>query len=202
MKISLRTIISIILISTIMMSTSSRTMEEVQKYESGAVLELASGGEMRVVDLGDEIVNEECDFILSEIITLDMDQREMAYAIYQWVEKNIRYSGNTIKGDALRGAKLTFAKRTGDCYSFCSALWALLNRIGIDTIDVTGEDDYHFWVISKIDGEWYYLDATTGWGSERFMLTEKELEDFIYLYNKGRDSLTYEWDKSKYPKTP
>ena len=56
--------------------------------------------------------------------------------------------------------------------------------------------------MGRIDGDWYYLDATTGWGGERFMLTEKELSEYSYK-NPGYDNpLTYRWNKEKCPATP
>lgn len=170
--------------------------------DEGDGLKLQKGGRVPVTDLGDEEVNALCDEVLVEILEDNMTQEEMAYTIYKWVEENIRYSGNTTKGNTLRGAKLSLSKRTGDCYAFCSSLWALLSRAGIESQEVAGDGNYHFWVISNIDGSWYYLDATSGWGGERFMLTCKELEDYSYKNPHYNDPLTYEWDKSKYPETP
>ena len=165
-------------------------------------LKLDSGGYLEVTDLEDEEANELCDEVLREIIDKDMSQEEMARAIYDWVVDNIRYSGNTTKGNTVRGAKLALSKRTGDCYAFCSSLWALLSRAGIESQEVAGNRNYHFWVISNIEGNWYYLDATSGWGGERFMLTQKELEEYSYKNPKYDNPLTYRWDATKCPETP
>ncbi len=168
----------------------------------GEKIKLSDGGKLAVADTGSEEVNELCDQVLVEIIKKDMDERERAYAIYTWVEEEIRYSGVTMKGDFLRGAKVALAKRKGDCYAFCTALRALLMRAGFETEEVPGYQNYHFWVMVKVDGNWYHIDATTGWGGERFLLTTAELEAYSYQNPKYTNPLTYEWDKSKLPETP
>ena len=94
----------------------------------------------RYTDTGDEKLNNQCDRVLDSIISDSMSEREKAYAIYTWVENNIRYSGNTAENGWVSGAKTTLASGKGNCYGYYSTSAALLTRAGFDNLQVNEPD--------------------------------------------------------------
>lgn len=153
-------------------------------------------------DTGDDDLNELCDDILAEIVDDDMTEREKAYAIYTWVESNIRYQGSTDTSDIIAGAIRALSTYKGDCFAFCTSSMALLTRAGFDNVIAHEDDDSHFWNMVKVDGEWWHFDTTTGWGTERFLWTTDELLDYVYSNEKYGTSIWYDWDPANGPDTP
>ncbi len=149
-----------------------------------------------VVSTDDEELDVLCDEILTEIILPEMDDVAKAEAVYDWVNTNIRYSGTTALEDWRDGAKKVLQSRRGDCAAYCYSLEALLTRLGFENVEVHAYNDYHLWNMVKIADRWYHLDATQGWSGRRFLLTTKEMEDYV---DDRNPSLVYQWDESQYP---
>ena len=141
-----------------------------------------------------------CKKVLKTILKDGMTEEEKASAIYHWVEDNISYVHKPDFASWESGAYDTLTTYTGDCYAFYSALRALLEEAGIPCIEGTSIPKDHYWVIAYINGKWWHLDATPGWGGERFMLTTQELLDYEYYGNKKyKEGLKYEFDPADYP---
>lgn len=70
-------------------------------------------------------------------------------------EDDIPFSCHTIYG--------TLISNTAVCDGFTKALQITLDKVGIETIFVTGslENESHAWNLVKLDGEWYHLDLTS-----------------------------------------
>lgn len=152
-------------------------------------------------DTGNEELNALCDDILASLISDSMSEREKAYAIYTWVTSSIRYRGNFDMSDWRKGAITVLKKRRGNCFAFYSASRALLTRAGFENMEIKEEPDYHFWNLVKVDGYWYHFDTTRGWGTERFLWTDKQMRKYRLKLRRG-GYLRYKWDASKYPATP
>ena len=147
-----------------------------------------------------EQLDDLCDLILKTIIKDGMDDKEKAYAIYCWVEDSITYINKPDFRSWQEGAYDALSTYSGDCYAFYSSLRALLERAGFKCLEGVSISKDHYWVIACIDDKWWHLDATPGWGGERFMLTTGELLDYAYYGNKKyKEGLTYEFDPSVYP---
>lgn len=156
---------------------------------------------LTVYDTGNASLNQLCDGIVYSIANDSMSEREKARAVYDWVENNIRYSGTTPITDWITGGISTLNSRKGNCFGFYSVSASLLTRLGIENMEIHEEDDSHFWNLVKVDGAWYHFDTTKGWGTERFLWTDAQMD--AYEYDNGTYGvIRYNWDHSKYPATP
>jgi len=171
---------------TELQTTSDETEPYVEKIEST--------GNKKLDDLADSI--------LKNIIADGMNTREKAYAIYNYMVDNMRYSGVTKEGDWVSGAYTALSTNKGNCYGFYSGSRALLQRANIESVEVISIEKDHYWNLVNIDGSWYHFDTTSGWGGERFLLTDKELSEYNYYNTDIELNLTYNWDRNLYPKTP
>lgn len=157
---------------------------------------------LKLTDTGNSKLNSLCDNVLKSIVNNNMSDREKAYAVYSWVEKNIRYSGVSDMSNWKTGGVTALSTKKGNCYAYYSASRALLTRLGFETIEISEEDKSHYWNLVKVNGSWYHFDTTSGWGTQRFLWTDSQMSSYEY-YNKnlGRN-ISYDWDKTAYPATP
>ena len=134
------------------------------------------------------------DGILAGIIHEGMGQREKAVAIYNWVKGNLRYSGYSPVGDWVGGAYDGMRKHHGDCYTYFATSAELLNRAGMETIEVIrSSDNNHYWNLVKVDGSWYHFDpCPRRQGGDFCLLTDDEISK----------SGSHTFDHSLYPPTP
>lgn len=158
--------------------------------------------ESRYTDTGDATLNNQCDKVLDSILSDSMSEYEKARAIYTWVENHIRYSGNTAENGWVSGAKTTLSSGKGNCYGYYSVSAALLTRAGLENLQVNEPDYSHYWNLVKVDGNWYHWDTTAGWGGERFLLTDAQMDNYSYYNASVGETLVYTWDHSSVPNTP
>jgi transglutaminase-like putative cysteine protease len=103
--------------------------------------------------------------------------KEKAIAIYQWVQKSIRYVAfeNGLEGFRPRQAAEVCSKRYGDCKDMSSIITQMLKMAGIKAyytwigtrdLPYAYSDvalpivDNHMISVAEIDGQWYFLDGT------------------------------------------
>lgn len=141
-------------------------------------------------DTGNATLNSLCDNVLGSITNNSMDDYSRCYAIYQWTENNIRYTGGSSHADWVSGAITALSTRRGDCYAFYSAGRALLTRAGF-SCQQANIGDAHYWVKVLYNGQWLNWDATTGWGAERFLYTDDQLRAYRYYNAHYGGTLTY-----------
>lgn len=149
----------------------------------------------------EDSVNELCDEILGEITKSSMTNREIAYAVYQWIKQHIGYSGDSDKSDWMAEAYRGMTNRSGDCFTYFAVAQALLTRAGIDNMEVTrvGGRTRHYWNLVNCGDGWYHFDSCPNKDHrESFLLTDKEVEEYTRL----RGNNYYNFDKSLYPATP
>ena len=167
-------------------STSvSAVVNVVPKEESGNITE------QQVLDLAKKV--------LDRITNDSMTDREVAFAIYKWTNKNIGYVGTSDKSSWLKGAHQAFTKQSGDCYNYFAAAKAMYKVAGIDNIDVVKSDtshSSHYWSLINLGTGWYHVDCTPrkGDGDLFFMVTDAELEK----YSKAHGN-THIFDTDAYP---
>ena len=83
------------------------------------------------------------------IITDDMTLRDKAWAIYQYVNHHLTYTGISDKTDWMKEAYNGINKAVGDCHTYYSISNLLLNRVGIENLSVERltkpGDSRHYW---------------------------------------------------------
>ncbi len=149
----------------------------------------------------EDMVNKLCDDILGKIKKSNMSNRDVAYAIYTWIKKNINYSGDSDKSDWLAEAYRGMTNKSGDCFTYFAVAQAMLTRAGIDNMEVNrvGGKTRHYWNLINCGDGWYHFDSCPNRDhKESFMLTDKQVEDLT----KVRGNNYYVFDKSLYPATP
>ena len=132
------------------------------------------------VVLNNQSLQKQTEQILSSILTEDMNDTQRLYAIYKWVEGNIYYDGNFTKADWETMADTALKRRRGNCYAFYAASRALLTAAGYQSDLASFPAEAHVWNRVYLNGAWYHFDTTTGWGGDRFLLTDDELRAYRY----------------------
>ena len=126
--------------------------------------------------------------------------------IYKLVRDTLIYTGESEKGDVSRAAYYAIVGGGGDCYSYFSLTKLLLEKCGIESLDVQRVEGYtpdtHYWNLVNIgeDGEdrWYHLDSTElrqdRYDHSGCLLTNVQ----INAYSKCRQDF-YTYDVLSYP---
>lgn len=149
----------------------------------------------------DEMLNEKTDKILAKITKDGMTKRETALEIFNWIKRNLTYTGTSDKNDWRKEAYRGMVDGLGDCFTYYAVAEALLTRAEIDNMRVTrvGGRTQHFWSLVNCGDGWYHFDSCPNKDKMRaFMLTDAEVEE----YTKKRGNNYYVYDKTLYPATP
>lgn len=152
-------------------------------------------------DTGDAALNEKCDAVLNQIADTDMTEREIAYAIYKWVETNVVYQGATDSTDWVKAANTALSTRKGNCIAFYSVARALLTRAGFENTVATSYTKDHYWNMVKVEGSWWHFDCTAGWQGERFLWTTKQINEYRVVWPSGHVT-EYNFNPEGCPETP
>ncbi len=137
------------------------------------------------------------DAVLDEILTDDMDMKQKARKIYDWIRSNVHYINHSEKDSWVQGAYEGLANGQGDCFVFASTAKALLTRAEIPNMDIVKAtiNPSHYWNLVDVGDGWYHYDTTPRKdGSEFFLWTDAELE----AYSKEHDNC-HNFDRSLYP---
>lgn len=99
---------------------------------------------------------------VSSLIPADASDYEKVRIVYTYVIDNTQYQAS----DDDQSIAGVFWKKEAVCAGYAGAVQYLLERIGVPCIYVDGSTqgstDGHAWNIVKLDGEYYYVDATNG----------------------------------------
>ena len=99
---------------------------------------------------------------VSSLIPADASDYEKVRIVYTYVIDNTQYQAS----DDDQSIAGVFWKKEAVCAGYAGAVQYLLERIGIPCIYVDGSTqgstEGHAWNIVKLDGEYYYVDATNG----------------------------------------
>lgn len=119
--------------------------------------------------------------IVSEVFREDYSDFEKMIALYQYFADNYTYDfdlNHVI--DGYREVYLPLMKKTGVCNEFSGAYAFLLHQVGVEVDFANGNindgDIGHRWNIVRLDGEYYYVDATWVLGSKslRYFLMDTD----------------------------
>lgn len=91
---------------------------------------------------------------------------DKAYAVCKWIQRKIKYE----PGKYDQSGMYAMVNKEAVCNGKAELACYIGHCVGIDTLYVGGNsDDDHAWNLMKIDGEWYYVDPTTGPDSATFL---------------------------------
>ena len=156
-----------------------------------------------VYEVTKELVDSLCDNILASIISDSYSRDDKIKAVWRWSKNNITYTGSSVSYDnELRVAYAAFDARTGDCYTYFIANKYLLNRLGIENIDVARVKSVtrHWWNLVKFsNGKWYHIDSCPHpkqLERSTYKMTESDLLWFTEQFKSSRHPNYYEYDTS------
>lgn len=149
-------------------------------------------------DVTEEMVFQEADDLIAEIITPEMSQWDIAYTLWNWCRKNIRYSYATgDRASIYAGAYEGLHDRNGDCYVYYATLAVLLDRVGIENMCVqrVGGTSDHWWNLVNIGDGWYHCDASPRNENHTyrcFMQTDEQLQWYTDYYKEHPNYYTFD----------
>ena len=115
---------------------------------------------------------------------------ETARAIFNWVHDNLWFRLLSGTPNYEHAAYRGFTKRSGDCYVYYACCKMLLDEAGIPNMRVdrypTYNGNIHYWLLVKLNGEWYHCDATEGYSDHPgvwFMCTDDEIDDKYHQFD-------------------
>ncbi len=126
------------------------------------------------------------DSVLKTIIKPNMVTAEKLKAVYDYVQKRVRYTGTSDKSDWRKEAIRGISKRRGDCFTYYAVSRALLDKLGIPYMSVTrlNSPTSHYWLIVNIGTGWYHFDT----------LTNQNIAVKCFMWNKQQLALRpYYW---------
>lgn len=119
------------------------------------------------------------DGIFDNILSDNMTQREQAYAIYLWCRNNIRYASSGPHDDIYVIAYAGLRGQPGDCYTYFSILYLMLEQAGIPVVRmerIEGTAVNHVWVAANTGNGWYHIDACPTFTSDNvFMYSDSQI---------------------------
>lgn len=84
-----------------------------------------------------------------------------------------------------------FTNKVGNCYVHAMCLKAIYDLKGIESQLIWCTDKTHYWLIVKIDGTWFHIDATPGVQHMKYSLMNDAMR---YSTLSGRN-----WDRTQWP---
>lgn len=103
-------------------------------------------------------IDAETDKIIG-MITPEMTDYDKVKLFYDYLAENVVYDESAKNCRDIYGV---FADKRAICGGYSKAFSYLCDKVGIETITVTGDADGqpHMWNMVKIDGQWYNIDVT------------------------------------------
>ena len=166
-------------------------------------------------EITEDMLNELIDPILAKIIRDDMSAKQKLRAIYDYVYENIAYVSTSDKSSWVRAAYNGLMNRNGDCFTYFALSKALMERIGIENMDierlpevVSMVNERHYWSLVNIgtteEPQWYHFDAChlndigRPWG---FLMTDDQLIQYSDQreHASGISGYFYAYDTTRYP---
>ena len=149
-------------------------------------------------EITEEMLYERIDPILANIVSDNMSTKQKLRAIYDYVYENVSYVSTSDKSSWVRAAYNGIVERSGDCFTYFALAKAMMERVGIENLDVERDpsvvamvNERHYWSLVNIgtesDPKWYHFDSchlndiSRPWG---FLMTDEQLA----LYSNQREN--------------
>ena len=209
--------------ATVTVDTSAVDLKNVGVYDviyratdaAGNVTEIRRTLSVYEEEITEEMLYNYLDPVLENIIHDTMTTKQKLRAIYDYVYDNVAYVSTSDKSSWVRAAYNGIVSRGGDCFTYFALSKAMMERIGIENMDVerlpalaAEVNERHYWNLVNIgtagEAEWYHFDAcrikdiSRPWG---FLMTDEQLQ----YYSETRENVNgisgyfYTYDTTRYP---
>lgn len=209
--------------ATVTVDTKDVNLKEVGVYDviyravdaAGNITEVRRTISVYEEEITLEMLNARLDPILADIINENMSKKQKLRAIYDYVYENVAYVSTSDKSSWVRAAYNGLTNRAGDCFTYFALSKALMERLGIENMDVerlpelaNAVDERHYWNFVNIgtaaEPQWYHFDAcrikdiSRPWG---FLMTDDQLIEYSNSRSNadGISGYFYAFDRAKYP---
>ena len=134
-----------------------------------------------------EEVDRLADELIAKLVTPDMSKWDTCYALWKWCRDNIKYSYTAGIRTIYAGAYEGLHDRYGDCYAYYATFTLLLQKCGIETMEVrrVGGTSDHWWNLVNLGDGWYHCDSSprrVGDTFECFMQTDAQVQAYTDSY--------------------
>lgn len=153
-------------------------------------------------------VDDKANEIIGSIINTSMSELQKEKAIHDYIVNNTEYDYDGYQNNSLTKEDYTaygcLINKKAVCEGYDSAMWVLLNKVGIETIVVygTANGSSHGWNIVKIGGKYYHVDATFDDPVIFINGVKSSTGTIEYTYFNKTDSemsADHTWDRTQYP---
>ncbi len=209
--------------TTVSVDTSAVDLKTVGVYDviyratdaAGNVTEVRRTLSVYEEEITEEMLNALLDPILETIIRDSMTTQQKLRAIYDYVYFNVAYVSTSDKSSWVRAAYNGLVNRNGDCFTYFALSKAMMERLGIENMDVERlpelaamVNERHYWNLVNVgtesDPQWYHFDAChlndigRPWG---FLMTDDQLIQYSDTRENaaGISGYFYTYDTTLYP---
>lgn len=158
---------------------------------------------VKVMDKKEAEVNKLADKLIADLITEDMSKWDTCYTLWNWCRTKIRYAYSAgDRSTIYAGAYEGLHDRSGDCYAYYATFTVLLQKCGIETLEVrrVGGESNHWWNLVNLGDGWYHCDSSprkAGHTYKCFMQTDAQVQAYTEFYKEKPNY--YVFDESLYP---
>jgi len=158
---------------------------------------------VKIMDQKEAEVNKLADELIAELITADMSKWDICYKLWNWCRTKIKYAYSAgDRSTIYAGAYEGLHDRSGDCYAYYATFTVLLQKCGIETLEVrrVGGESNHWWNLVNLGEGWYHCDSSprkVGHTYKCFMQTDAQIKEYEDFYKEKPNY--YSFDKSLYP---
>lgn len=158
---------------------------------------------VKVMTQKESEVNRLADKLIAELITEDTSKWDTCFKLWNWCRTEIKYAYSAgDRSSIYAGAYEGLHDRTGDCYAYYATFTVLLQKCGIETMEVQrlGGNSKHWWNLVNLGDGWYHCDSSPrkiGHTYRCFMQTDEQVQAYTDFYKENPDYYTF--DKSLYP---
>lgn len=151
----------------------------------------------------EKIADQLADALLQELITEDMSKWDTCYELWNWCRKKITYSYSSgDRSSIYTGAYEGLHDRSGDCYAYYATFTLLLQKCGIETMEVrrVGGTSDHWWNLVNLGDGWYHCDSSPRRKTDKyqcFMQTDAQIQG--YTDSRPEHPNYYVFDETLYP---
>ena len=158
---------------------------------------------VKIMDKKEAEVNKLAEELIAELITEDMSKWDTCYKLWNWCRTKIKYAYSAgDRSTIYAGAYEGLHDRSGDCYAYYATFTVLLQKCGIETLEVrrVGGDSNHWWNLVNLGDGWYHCDSSPrkiGHTYKCFMQTDAQIKEYTDFYKEKPNY--YSFDESLYP---
>ncbi len=210
---------------TLAVDTSAVNLKEVGFYNVTYLATDAAGNVTKILctlsvyeeEITEQMLYQLVDPILDDILWSGMTAHDQLREIYDYVRANISYVPTSDKSSWVRAAYNGLMSHTGDCFTYFAISKAMMERLGIQNMDVERlpelaamVNERHYWSMvnlgSDVNPKWYHFDSCPIKGSPYlwgFLMTDAQLMQYSDLRENhdGISGYFYAYNSAAYPQS-